>query len=102
MSAKQTSWNEFSSAMASAVVCLSTGENVEEDIAEERVQDDDVVAAVQEGVTVAVVEDVQEPSIPSPTPPPQPHFPSISQVQSPLPQPQFPTPAQPPGADFPM
>nr|GEV43717.1 hypothetical protein [Tanacetum cinerariifolium] len=48
------------------------GENVEEDIAEERVQDDAVVAAVQEGVTAAVVEDVQEPSIPSPTLPPQP------------------------------
>nr|GFA06479.1 synaptobrevin, longin-like domain protein [Tanacetum cinerariifolium] len=25
MSAKRTSWNEFSSAMASAVICLSTG-----------------------------------------------------------------------------
>nr|GEV21760.1 ribonuclease H-like domain-containing protein [Tanacetum cinerariifolium] len=41
MSAKRTSWNEFSSAMASAVICLSTGD------------------------------EVYEPSIPSPTPPPQ-------------------------------
>nr|GEV11092.1 hypothetical protein [Tanacetum cinerariifolium] len=140
MSTKRTSWNEFSSAMASAVICLSTGrkfnfskyifdslvrnvdnsskfymyprfiqliiqnqlgdllthttkyispaltqkvfanirrvgkglsrvetplfegmlvagENVEEDIAEERVQDDAVVVAIQEGVTAAVVED---------------------------------------------
>nr|GEW32063.1 hypothetical protein [Tanacetum cinerariifolium] len=57
------------------------GKNVEEDIAEERVQDNATVAAAQEGVTTAVVEDVQEPSIPSPTPPPQPqNLPSTSQV----------------------
>nr|GEY31336.1 uncharacterized mitochondrial protein AtMg00810-like [Tanacetum cinerariifolium] len=48
MSAKCTSWNEFSSAMASAVICLSTG-------ADTTVQGDDA----------------QEPSIPSPTLPPQ-------------------------------
>nr|GFD20041.1 hypothetical protein [Tanacetum cinerariifolium] len=48
--------------------------------------------------------DVQEPSIPSPTPPPQPpqDIPSTSQVQSPPPQPQSPTPVQPQGADFPI
>nr|GEW94603.1 putative ribonuclease H-like domain-containing protein [Tanacetum cinerariifolium] len=46
MSAKRTSWNEFSLAMASAVICFSTG-------ADNVVQGDDA----------------QEPSIPSPTPP---------------------------------
>nr|GEW54041.1 hypothetical protein [Tanacetum cinerariifolium] len=133
MSAKRTSWNEFSSAMVSAVICLSTGrkfnfskyifeslvrnvdssskfymyprvgkeflgvetplfegilvagENVEEDITEERVQDDVAIAAIQEGVTAAVVEDVQEPSIPSHTPPPQPQdLPSTSQHLMPV------------------
>nr|GFD25151.1 hypothetical protein [Tanacetum cinerariifolium] len=66
MSAKQTSWNEFSSAMASAVICLST-----------------------EDVLVAVLEDVNDEFIPSPalpTPPSQPSqdIPSTSQAQSPL------------------
>nr|GEV47946.1 hypothetical protein [Tanacetum cinerariifolium] len=130
MSAKRTSWNDFRSVMASAVICLSTGkkfnfskyifeslvrnvnssskfymyprfiqliiqnqigvetplfegilvvgENVEEGIAEERVQDD---AAAQDGVSAALEEDVQEQSIPSPTPPPKPHdLPSTSQA----------------------
>nr|GEY93238.1 hypothetical protein [Tanacetum cinerariifolium] len=57
LSAKRTSWNEFSTAMASAVICLSQ---------EEQVQADGVVAtAVQETVT----EDVATQAIPStPTP----------------------------------
>nr|GEW70762.1 hypothetical protein [Tanacetum cinerariifolium] len=60
MSAKRTSWNEFSSAMASAVICLSTED------------------------TTAQGNDAPEPSIPSPTPPislPQPpqDLPSTSQ-----------------------
>nr|GEV14967.1 hypothetical protein [Tanacetum cinerariifolium] len=126
MSAKRTSWNEFSSAIASAVICLSIGdlsshttkytslaltqkvfanmrrvgkgfsgvetplfkgmlvigENLEEGITAEKVQDD-VVAATQEGVTAAIEEDVQEQSIPLPTPPPQPpqDLPSTSSVQ---------------------
>nr|GEU79337.1 hypothetical protein [Tanacetum cinerariifolium] len=150
MSAKRTSWNKFSSAMASAVICLSTGrkfnfskyifeslvrnidssskfnmyprkvgkcfsgvetplfegmlvvgENVEEGIAAEQVQDDVDVAAAQEGVTAAIEEDVQEQSIPLPTPPPQPpqDLPSTSSVQPtpPLsPQPQL------QAADFPL
>nr|GEW81614.1 FAR1 DNA binding domain, zinc finger, SWIM-type, MULE transposase domain, FHY3/FAR1 family [Tanacetum cinerariifolium] len=163
MSAKHTSWNEFSSALSSAVICLSTGrkfnfskyifeslvrnvdssskfymyprfiqliiqnqlsdlsthttrytspaltkkvfanmkrvgkglsgvkmplfegmlvvgENVDEGIAKERVQDDAVVVAAQEGVTAAIAEDVQEQSVPSPTLPPQPQdLPSTSQ-----------------------
>nr|GEY23245.1 synaptobrevin, longin-like domain protein [Tanacetum cinerariifolium] len=51
------------SAMASAVICLSTGENVEEDIAEERIQDDVVVATVQEGVTAVVRVDTLDDTI---------------------------------------
>nr|GEX14116.1 copia protein [Tanacetum cinerariifolium] len=52
---------------------LVAGENVEEGIATEHVQDDADVAAAQEGVTTAIKEDVQEQSIPSPTPLPQSH-----------------------------
>nr|GEU69807.1 hypothetical protein [Tanacetum cinerariifolium] len=52
---------------------LVVGENVEEGIAEERVQDVAPVAAAQDGVSAAIEEDVQEQSIPSPTPRPQPH-----------------------------
>nr|GEW29183.1 hypothetical protein [Tanacetum cinerariifolium] len=70
MSAKRTSWNEFSSSMALAVICLSTGMIVAQ-------QADDVV---DEGVTIVVVDDVpavvDEPSIPSPTPTTQPPPPS--------------------------
>nr|GEV30510.1 putative ribonuclease H-like domain-containing protein [Tanacetum cinerariifolium] len=89
MSAKHNSWNEFSLAMASAVICLSTG----------------VDTAVQG-------DDAQEPSILSPTPPTPPpqqpqDLPSTSQVQhtlpqSPQPQPQPQFQAQQQAADFPM
>nr|GEX69779.1 hypothetical protein [Tanacetum cinerariifolium] len=144
LSAKHTSWNEFSSAMASAIICLSTGrkfnfskyifdslvrnldssskfymyhrvgkgftgvetplfegmlvvmENVVEGIAVEQVQDDDVVAAAPEGVTAVVEEDIQEQSIPSPSPPPQ-DLPSTSQMQHTLPSSPQP---QPQAADF--
>nr|GEV26386.1 uncharacterized mitochondrial protein AtMg00810-like [Tanacetum cinerariifolium] len=77
MSAKRTSWNEFSSAMASAVICLSTGQEIEEGgDEEEHVKD----------VTAAQGDDAQEPSIPSPTPPTQPpqppqDLPSTSQLK---------------------
>nr|GEY50798.1 putative ribonuclease H-like domain-containing protein [Tanacetum cinerariifolium] len=92
MSAKHTSWNEFSSAMASAVICLSTGVETplfegmlvvgvieEEGDAEEQVQDgDDDVAA--QGANTAVIGDVvQDQSIPSPTP----HTPPPQQYQDP-------------------
>nr|GEW04134.1 hypothetical protein [Tanacetum cinerariifolium] len=84
MSAKRTSWNEFSSAMASAVICLSTSEE-----------------------PFTAVDDVKDQSIQSPTPltPPlqQPQdIPSTSQAQSPPPLQQSPTPVQPQGTDFPM
>nr|GEX02523.1 hypothetical protein [Tanacetum cinerariifolium] len=114
MSAKRTSWNEFSSAMASAVICLSTGVetplfegmiaarepknqgNAEEQGDEEEQGTDN--AATEEPVTA--VDDVADQSIPSPTlltpPPQQPQdIPSTSQVQSPPPQQQSPPPAQP-------
>nr|GFA40812.1 hypothetical protein [Tanacetum cinerariifolium] len=71
MSAKRTSWNEFSLAMASAVICLSTGDDT---------------ATHGEVPTVT-----QEPSIPSPIPtilssqPPQ-DIPLTSQVQQTPPQ----------------
>nr|GEZ11645.1 hypothetical protein [Tanacetum cinerariifolium] len=70
---------------------LVIGENVEEVIAAEQVQDAVAVAAAQEGVTAAIEEDVQEQSIPSPTPPPHPpqDLPSTSSVQpTPPPSPQ--------------
>nr|GFB23987.1 synaptobrevin, longin-like domain protein [Tanacetum cinerariifolium]GFB24374.1 synaptobrevin, longin-like domain protein [Tanacetum cinerariifolium] len=59
MSAKRTSWNEFSSSMASAVICLSTG----------------AASAVDDEVPAAI----NEPSIPSPTPPTPPPKPSQDQ-----------------------
>nr|GEW23640.1 putative ribonuclease H-like domain-containing protein [Tanacetum cinerariifolium] len=80
---------------------LVVGENVEEGIAAEQVQDDVDVAAAQEGVTAAIEEDVQEQSIPSPTSPPHPpqDFPLTSSVQpTPPPSPQ----PQPQAADFPF
>nr|GEZ80514.1 hypothetical protein [Tanacetum cinerariifolium] len=92
LSAKRTSWNEFSSAMASA----------EQGDVDEEVQGNDNDAA--QGADAAISGDDVQDSIPSPTaptPPPQ-DIPSTSQVQSPLPQPQSPTPTQPQGADFPM
>nr|GFB48433.1 synaptobrevin, longin-like domain protein [Tanacetum cinerariifolium] len=100
MSAKRMSWNEFSSSMASAIICLSTGDlsthttkysspaltqKVFADIRRVEVNVDDVLAA---GVTtegdVSAADDVvptaiEEPSIPSPTPPTPP--PQSSQDQ---------------------
>nr|GEY59413.1 hypothetical protein [Tanacetum cinerariifolium] len=84
MSAKRTSWNEFSSAMASTVICLSTGGDTKEhvqDVTDGDAAQGDDTAAYGEVPTVS-----QEPSIPSPTPPtppppPQPpqDIPSTSQ-----------------------
>nr|GEZ84506.1 hypothetical protein [Tanacetum cinerariifolium] len=92
MSAKRTSWNEFSSSMASAVICLSTGKGfsgVDTPLFEGMIvaqQDDDVA---DEGPASVAVDDVHavvdEPSIPSPTlttqpPPPSQDLPSTSQT----------------------
>nr|GEU91454.1 uncharacterized mitochondrial protein AtMg00810-like [Tanacetum cinerariifolium] len=81
MSAKRTSWNEFSSAMTSAVICLSS---------EEQGTDDN---AAEEPDTAVSEDDAENQSIPSPTPPiPPPQLPqdipSTSQAQFPPPQPQ--------------
>nr|GEV55475.1 hypothetical protein [Tanacetum cinerariifolium] len=115
MSAKRTSWNEFSSSMASAIICLSTeikeerdeDEHVEDVIACDDAHGDDS-AAYGEVPTVT-----QKPSIPSYTPtippsqPPQ-DIPLTSQVQqtppqSPQVQPPSPQPQpQQQATDFPM
>nr|GEW05632.1 hypothetical protein [Tanacetum cinerariifolium] len=100
MSAKQTSWNEFSSSMASAVICLSTGKGfsgvetplfegmiVEQPVGEgaDEVHNEGVPAvgiAAEGDVSAAndeVLTAVKEPSIPSPTPPTPPLQPSTSQ-----------------------
>nr|GEX09376.1 hypothetical protein [Tanacetum cinerariifolium] len=92
MSAKRTSWNEFSSAMASVVICLSTGkgcpgvetplfegmlvarEPEEQCDAKKQIQGNDNDDA-QEVDTVVTGDDVHDQFIPSPTlptPPPQP------------------------------
>nr|GEZ79826.1 hypothetical protein [Tanacetum cinerariifolium] len=69
LSAKRTSWNEFSSTMASALICLSSGDDVQEHAAEE--------------VATEVV-----PPIPT-SPSSSPVIPSLPPHQSPcLPQPQ--------------
>nr|GEW62238.1 xylulose kinase-1 [Tanacetum cinerariifolium] len=95
LSAKCTSWNEFSSAMASTVICLSivdyqesTRVIEEEGDAEEQVQN--VVADnVAQGANTAVIGDVvQNQSILSPTPPTPPpqqpqDLPSTSQEDEP-------------------
>nr|GEX05711.1 hypothetical protein [Tanacetum cinerariifolium] len=109
MSAKRTSWNEFSSAMASTVICLSTGKGFlriktplfegmlvgqvidEGRDVEEHVQDVTDGDAAQEDDNGAYREVPTEPSIPSPTPPtspPQPpqDLPSTSHVHHTLPQ----------------
>nr|GEV63666.1 copia protein [Tanacetum cinerariifolium] len=101
MSAKRTSWNEFSSYMALALICLST-------VAQ---QDDDVAT---EGAASVVVDDVHaaadEPSIPSPPltiqPPPQSQeLPSTLQVlptQPPSPIAQLTSPQQQPQPSQPL
>nr|GEY15087.1 hypothetical protein [Tanacetum cinerariifolium] len=104
LSAKHTSWNEFSSVMASAVICLSTGRNFNfsKYIFDSLVKNVDssskfymyprmgkgfsgVETLLFEGMLVVrenveEEEDIQEQSIPSPTPPTQ-DIPSTSQLQ---------------------
>nr|GEX71152.1 hypothetical protein [Tanacetum cinerariifolium] len=83
---------------------LVAGEPKEQGNAKEHVQGN-VDDAAQGADTDVSGDDVQDQSIPSPTPPtppPQPpqDIPSTSQVQSLLRQPQSPIPAQPQGTDF--
>nr|GEV76553.1 putative ribonuclease H-like domain-containing protein [Tanacetum cinerariifolium] len=93
MSAKRTSWNEFSSSMDSTVICLSTGkgfsgvdtplfkgmivvQQVDEGAAKVNVDDISAAGVADEGAVSANVDNVlaavDEPSIPAPTPPTQP------------------------------
>nr|GEV23505.1 hypothetical protein [Tanacetum cinerariifolium] len=111
MGAKRTSWNEFSSTMASAVIYLSTAREPEEqgDVKEQGNEEEQGTAdTTAEEPETAVPEDVtDDQSIPSPaplTPPPQQpqDVPSTSHAQSPPLQPHSPTPAQTQGAHFPM
>nr|GFA32424.1 hypothetical protein [Tanacetum cinerariifolium] len=129
MSAKRTSWNEFSSSMAFAVICLSSGrgfsgvetplfegmlvaQEVKEGDADGNVKNVNVGDAAEGDVSAAndeVPTADEEPSIPSPTPPtlpPQPYhdIPSTSQVQPTPPQlpqvqPQSPQPQPQPSQD---
>nr|GEW48839.1 hypothetical protein [Tanacetum cinerariifolium] len=104
MSAKRSSWNEFSSFMASAIICLSIDTPSFEGMTVAQ-QDDDIA---DEGDASVVVDDVHaavnEPSITSPTPttqppPPSQDLPSTSKVQpTPPPSPiaQPPSPQQQP------
>nr|GEY36660.1 hypothetical protein [Tanacetum cinerariifolium] len=83
---------------------LVVREPEEQGDAEEQGNDDN---AAEEPVTAVSEDDVEDQSIPSPTPPTSPpqqlqDISSTSQSQSPPPQPQSLTPAQPQGADFPM
>nr|GEY84985.1 hypothetical protein [Tanacetum cinerariifolium] len=100
MSAKRILWNEFSSSMASAIICLSTAQQIDESVAELNV-DDFSAAGVAEVNVEVIPAAVDEPYIPSPIPPTQPpqYIPSTSQVQ-PTPPPsliaQPPSPQQKP------
>nr|GFB52315.1 hypothetical protein [Tanacetum cinerariifolium] len=65
MSAKRTSWNEFSSSMALAVICLATGMLVQQpaandvdDVVVENVPADDVADVVADDVIADDVADV--------------------------------------------
>nr|GEY16359.1 uncharacterized mitochondrial protein AtMg00810-like [Tanacetum cinerariifolium] len=106
LSTKRTSWNEFSTTMASEVICLSKGfetplfegmlavrQPAEEEVTEAQVQVD---AAIEENVPKDVAHDV------IPSPPPH-DIPSPSQEPSSPPQQQQSSPQAPPqGAEFPI
>nr|GEZ83642.1 ribonuclease H-like domain-containing protein [Tanacetum cinerariifolium] len=121
LSAKRTSWNEFSTAMASAVICLSKGQKfnlskvgkgfsgvetplfegmiaerqpTEEELGAEQVQ-------VDTGVTAAVVEDVAKDVVHMATPSPPPHGISSPPQEPSSPPHQPPCPPQPQDAKVP-
>nr|GEW56369.1 ribonuclease H-like domain, reverse transcriptase, RNA-dependent DNA polymerase [Tanacetum cinerariifolium] len=66
ISAKRTSWNEFSSSMASSVICLSSEQQVDD--ARDAEENVDKVNA-GDAARGEVLNVTKEPSIPSPTPP---------------------------------
>nr|GEX90342.1 hypothetical protein [Tanacetum cinerariifolium] len=80
MSAKRTSWNEFSSSMASTVICLSSDEHVEEVNTGDAAEGDD---SAPHGEVHTVVKEQSIPFPTPPTPPPQPpqDIPSTSQLK---------------------
>nr|GEY30036.1 glutamic acid-rich protein-like [Tanacetum cinerariifolium] len=87
LSAKGTSWNEFSTSMASAVICLSKGQrlNFSRYIFDSLVPAQDDVD--QENVTEEIADDVAQPTSPLPPspiiPPSPPHqSPRISPLQA--------------------
>nr|GEX85087.1 hypothetical protein [Tanacetum cinerariifolium] len=69
MSAKRTSWNEFSSSIVSVVICLYSDEHVEEVNTGDAAEGD---YSVVHGEVATVVEEQSIPSPTPPTPPPQP------------------------------
>nr|GFD14893.1 hypothetical protein [Tanacetum cinerariifolium] len=75
LSAKRTSWNEFSTAMASAVICLSKGQDAEEEVQVPTHDDVD-----QENVVEEIADDVLQPTSPLP---PSPIIPPTPPHQSP-------------------
>nr|GEX42746.1 hypothetical protein [Tanacetum cinerariifolium] len=79
MSAKRTSWNEFSSSMASAVICLSSGNLLTHTTK---------YISPAHGEVPTIAEEQSIPSPTPPTPPPQPpqDIPLTSQVQQTPPQ----------------
>nr|GEX31015.1 hypothetical protein [Tanacetum cinerariifolium] len=96
MSAKRTAWNEFSSFMASAVICLATvgdlssySTKYSSPVLTQKLAADDTANIAADNVDDVVAEDVVEPTPPSPipttTPPPPQELPSTSQVTPTLP-----------------
>nr|GEU98757.1 hypothetical protein [Tanacetum cinerariifolium] len=72
MSAKRTSWNEFSSSMASVVICLSTEQQVDKGDADVNVGNVSTAGVAAEGDVSAANDDVPTAvEEPSPTPPTQ-------------------------------
>nr|GEU47988.1 ribonuclease H-like domain-containing protein [Tanacetum cinerariifolium] len=95
LSAKRTSWNEFSTAMASAVICLSKGQKFnfsKEELVDTQVQVDVAIEehvakdVSHDAITSPLSHDIPSPSQAQTTPPQQPHL-----------SPQVPSQ----GADFP-
>nr|GEZ03709.1 ribonuclease H-like domain-containing protein [Tanacetum cinerariifolium] len=102
MSMKRTAWNEFSSSMASAVICLATGRkfNFSKYIFD-CLAIDDVANVAADNVDDIVAKDAAEPTPPSPTPtttppPPPQEIPSTSQVAPTLPPSPIAQPSSPP------
>nr|GEV34355.1 ribonuclease H-like domain-containing protein [Tanacetum cinerariifolium] len=89
MSAKRTAWNEFSSSMASTVICLGTGMLVQQqaandvdDVVADNVPADDVADVVADDVIADVVAHADaERTPPSPTPTTTPPTPQQEEIR---------------------